>query len=167
MKIETEMETQNFVKLLDPHVVAASCWANFDTSAPDLKRLKVSIEHAGGNVSPIKVRPAPAQEGRFEIVFGHARHRACRELGLLVAAVVDEMSDHQLVNQQARRPEDRGHDLWTSLQRVQENSLGGGQPGRTAQGRRTRTRAVGSIDRSVALNRALWVLAEEMRKLKG
>ena len=68
---------------------------------------------------------------------------------------------------QARRPEDRGHDLWTSLQRVQENSLRGGQPGRTPQGRRTHTRAVGSIDRSVSLNRALWVLAEEMRRLKA
>ena len=28
------------------------------------------------------------------------------------------------------------------------------------------TRSVGSIDRSVSLNRALWVLAEEMRKIK-
>jgi hypothetical protein len=35
------------------------------------------------------------------------------------------------------------------------------------QGRRLHTRAVSSIDRSVSLNRALWVLAEEMRKLKG
>ena len=30
-----------------------------------------------------------------------------------------------------------------------------------------RTREVASIDRGIALNRALWVLAEEMRKLKG
>ena len=29
------------------------------------------------------------------------------------------------------------------------------------------TRPVGSIDRGVSLNRALWMLAEEMRKLKG
>ena len=28
-------------------------------------------------------------------------------------------------------------------------------------------RPVGSIDRTVSLNRALWVLAEEMRKLKA
>ena len=41
----------------------------------------------------------------------------------------------------------------------------GGQPGRSTQGRRIRTRPVGSIDTSVGLNRALWVLAEEMRKL--
>ena len=40
-------------------------------------------------------------------------------------------------------------------------------PGRSAQGRRLQTRPVGSIDRGVSLNRALWMLAEEMRKLKG
>ena len=68
---------------------------------------------------------------------------------------------------EARRPEDLGHSLWTTFQRVQENTLRGGQPGRSVQGRRIHTRAVGSIDRSVSLNRALWVLAEEMRKLKA
>ena len=67
---------------------------------------------------------------------------------------------------QARRPEDLGHSLWSSLQRLQENVIRGGQPGRSAQGRRLHTRPVGSIDRGVSLNRALWVLAEEMRKLK-
>ena len=65
---------------------------------------------------------------------------------------------------EARRPEDLGHGLWVSMNRVQENMLRGGQPGRSVQGRRLHTRAVGSIDRSVNLNRALWVLAEEMRK---
>ena len=68
---------------------------------------------------------------------------------------------------QARRPEDLGHTLWTTFQRVQENAVRGGQPGRTVQGRRMRTREVASIDRGVSLNRALWVLAEEMRKLKA
>jgi hypothetical protein len=68
---------------------------------------------------------------------------------------------------EARRPEDIGHSLWTTFQRVQENVIRGGQPGRSAQGRRLQTRPVGSIDRGVSLNRALWMLAEEMRKLKG
>jgi hypothetical protein len=40
-----------------------------------------------------------------------------------------------------------------------ENALRGGLPGRTVQGRRIHTREVASIDRSIALNRALWVLA--------
>jgi len=39
--------------------------------------------------------------------------------------------------------------------------------GRSTQGRRIRTRAVKSIDRTVSLNRALWILAEEMRRLKA
>jgi len=67
----------------------------------------------------------------------------------------------------ARRPDDVGNSLWRTFQRVQENVLKGGLPGRNAQGRRMHTRAVGSIDRGVSLNRALWMLAEEMRKLKA
>jgi hypothetical protein len=65
-----------------------------------------------------------------------------------------------------RRIDDIGHNLWATFQRVQENVMRGGQPGRTVQGRRLQTRPVGSIDRGVSLNRALWMLAEEMRKLK-
>ena len=68
---------------------------------------------------------------------------------------------------QARRPEDLGRSLWRTFQCVQENVIRGGQLGRTAQGRRMQTRPVGSIDRGVSLNRALWMLAEEMRKLKA
>jgi hypothetical protein len=68
---------------------------------------------------------------------------------------------------EARRPQDLGNSLWTTFQRVQENALRGGQPGRSTQGRRMHTRSIGSIDRGVSLNRALWVLAEEMRKLKA
>ncbi len=50
---------------------------------------------------------------------------------------------------------------------VQENVIQGGLPGRSAQGRRQQTRPVQSTDRGVSLDRALWMLAEEMRKLKG
>jgi hypothetical protein len=68
---------------------------------------------------------------------------------------------------EARRFEDQGPSLWLTMNRIQSNVMQGGQPGRTVQGRRTHTRPVGSIDRTVSLNRALWVLAEEMRKLKS
>jgi hypothetical protein len=68
---------------------------------------------------------------------------------------------------EARRSEDLGNSVWTTFQRIQENTLRGGQRGRSVQGRRLQTRAVGSIDRNVQLNRALWVLAEEMRKLRS
>ena len=40
-------------------------------------------------------------------------------------------------------------------------------PGAASRAAGCSTRRVGSIDRGVSLNRALWVLAEEMRKLKA
>ena len=67
----------------------------------------------------------------------------------------------------ARRSDDLGNSLWNTLQRVQENVVRGGLAGRSAQGRKLQTRPVASIDRGVSLNRALWTLAEEMRKIKA
>ena len=66
-----------------------------------------------------------------------------------------------------RRFEDRRDDMWTTFNRVQENLLKGGLRGRTKIGRPTTTRQVNGIDQSVKLNRALWILAEEMRKIKS
>jgi len=88
--------------------------------------------------------------------------RTDAETGERVAAPI---TADQLI--EARRFEDRDNSLWTSFQRIQENVMRGGQTGRSAQGRRLQTRPVGSIDRGVSLNRALWMLAEEMRKLKA
>jgi len=66
----------------------------------------------------------------------------------------------------ARRFEDRRDDMWGTFNRVQENLLKGGLRGRNRAGRPTTTRQVNGIDQNVKLNRALWILAEEMRKLK-
>ena len=67
----------------------------------------------------------------------------------------------------ARRMDDTGDDLWSTFNRVQENMLKGGLEGRNRSGRRTTTRAVMGIDQGVKLNRALFTLAEEMKRLKG
>lgn len=67
---------------------------------------------------------------------------------------------------QARRPEDKGQDLWTAFNRVQEHLVKGGNRGRTATGRRHTTRPVNAIGDNVKLNRALWTLTEQMAKLK-
>jgi hypothetical protein len=68
-----------------------------------------------------------------------------------------------------RRVEDRSDDLWTTFNRVQENCIRGGQRGvslnEARQRRRVTTREVRGIDQNVALNRALWTLAEHMAKL--
>ena len=66
-----------------------------------------------------------------------------------------------------RRVEDRASDLWTTFNRVQENMILGGLHGRNANGRATTTRPVTGIDQNIRLNRALWVLADELRRLRG
>ncbi|RTQ00592.1 DUF945 domain-containing protein [Enterobacter sp. WCHEn045836] len=63
-----------------------------------------------------------------------------------------------------RRYEDRQDDLWSVFNRCQENLLKGGLPGRTARGKRSHTREVKGIDGDVKLNRALWVMAEELQQ---
>jgi hypothetical protein len=68
---------------------------------------------------------------------------------------------------QPRRFEDRGADLWAVFNRTQESLVRGGLRGVNARGQRTTTRAISSIDADVKLNRALWILAEEMKRLKG
>ena len=65
-----------------------------------------------------------------------------------------------------RRVADRNPDLWSNFNRVQENIIRGGLRGRTANGNRTTTREVKSIDNNVKLNKALWILADGMRQLK-
>ena len=70
-----------------------------------------------------------------------------------------------------RRAGDAGADLWTTFNRVQENTIRGGLSawGRDAHNRRRRvtTREVNGIDQDVKLNRALWLLGERMAALKG
>ncbi|MEQ5038520.1 DUF932 domain-containing protein [Providencia rettgeri] len=63
---------------------------------------------------------------------------------------------------QPRRFEDKKDDLWTVYQRLQENLIKGGLSGRNVKGKRTRTRSVNGIDGDIKLNKALWVLTEQM-----
>lgn len=75
----------------------------------------------------------------------------------------------QLMTQ--RRAGDLGDDLWTKLNVVQENCMRGGLRGvwrnELGRPRRVRSRAVTGIDQDIKLNKALWLIGEEMAKLKG
>lgn len=72
---------------------------------------------------------------------------------------------------EARRVEDKGNDLWSVFNRIQENATKGGLQGsframrermrETGQrARRTTTRDVNGIDQNVNLNSGLWAMAE-------
>lgn len=71
---------------------------------------------------------------------------------------------------QERRYDDKGNDLWTTFNVVQENIVRGGLKGQTRDDngrlRRVTTRPVKSLERDVKLNQALWLLTEKMAELK-
>lgn len=74
------------------------------------------------------------------------------------------VAPYQLLNE--RRFDDKGKDLWTTFNVVQENLMKGGLNGKTSKGKTRKTRAVKSVDKDIKLNKALWLLTEEMAKLK-
>jgi len=92
---------------LDASLIDESKWANrhsssFDTAVFD--KFKDEIANAGGNIQPILVRPAGT---RYEVVFGHRRYTACKQLGLPVLAMIMEMSDEELFTLMDRENRER------------------------------------------------------------
>jgi len=100
-----EFDGASVERKIDPNLIVASVWANRSEQSflsKDFSELKKDIESQGGNVQAIKVRPHKDTAGRFEIVFGHRRHRACLELGIKVLAVVEDLSETELFCQMDR-----------------------------------------------------------------
>jgi ParB family chromosome partitioning protein len=97
-----------------PSEIRASLWANrhedsFLTS--EFSAFKAEIESAAGNVQPIKVRllrsPDSSSIAKYEIVFGHRRHRACLELGIEVNAIVDDIDEKSMFIEMDRENRER------------------------------------------------------------
>jgi ParB family chromosome partitioning protein len=62
--------------------------------------LKASIQAERGNTQPVLVRPLakPDAEGcKYEVVWGHRRHRACLESDLDVNTIVRDLTDREAV----------------------------------------------------------------------
>ncbi|WP_077965887.1 plasmid partitioning protein RepB [Ensifer adhaerens] len=67
-----------------------------DDDTGDFETFKRSIEAEGQKV-PIQVRRHPSSAGRYQIVYGHRRWRAAKELGRNVRALEVDISDLDLV----------------------------------------------------------------------
>jgi len=65
-----------------------------------------------------------------------------------------------------RRSDDNKNDLWTTFNTVQENFMKGGLRGVGKTGKRTTTRKIGSVNEDLRMNKALWMLTEQMAKIK-
>jgi len=106
------LKAGNPVLKIPARLIKPSAWANRHADSfegPQFAAFKAEIESAGGNVQPIKVRRVIEQPGdeQYEVVFGHRRHRACFELGLLVSAVVEDVDDKTLFVEMERENRQR------------------------------------------------------------
>lgn len=83
---------------LDPDTIDPSPYPDRlpDDNVGDFAAFKRSMETEGQKV-PIQVRRHPSSVDRYQIVYGHRRWRAARELGRPVRALEVEMSDLDLV----------------------------------------------------------------------
>ncbi|CAH1658752.1 plasmid partitioning protein RepB [Chelatococcus asaccharovorans] len=81
---------------LDPELVDSSFVSDRMDDDGAFGELLEAIRERGQD-SPILVRPHPADAGRYQIVFGHRRVRAARQLGRKVRAVVRTISNTEHV----------------------------------------------------------------------
>jgi ParB family chromosome partitioning protein len=72
----------------------------------DFDALVTSIAEHGQKV-PILVRPDPDKEGHYQIAYGRRRLRAAAKLGLKVKAIVQSLTDNELVIAQGKENLDR------------------------------------------------------------
>lgn len=100
---------------------------------------------------------------------------AYAEAALLVRADGDEAAlpegrdkDYTLTRLLApRRSDDAAPTLWNVFNTVQEKFLKGARFMSTGPWAARKTREVKSVDKNIALNKALWALTEKMAELKG
>lgn len=78
---------------LDPDLVEDSFVQDrLSRDNTDFRELVEAIRVRGQD-TPILVRPHSSEEGRYQVVFGHRRLRAARELGRKVRAVIKKIDD--------------------------------------------------------------------------
>jgi ParB family chromosome partitioning protein len=128
-------------------------------SGPEFAALKAEIASAGRNVQPIKVRPPSGGKEKgceFEVACGNRRHRACLELGLPIAAVVESLTDAELfaeMNREDREREDltpweQGVPVMRGTPDVTDRGSSGGPRHRACAGiQRPATNGGGAADR--------------------
>ncbi|ARQ62007.1 UNVERIFIED_ORG: ParB family chromosome partitioning protein [Rhizobium etli] len=78
---------------LDPELVEASFVKDRLSEDDEAFRALVEAIRARGQDTPILVRPHSKIDGHYQVVFGHRRLRAARELGRNVRAVVKAIDD--------------------------------------------------------------------------
>lgn len=97
-RLLTSVEEGDVVLKLDPKLIDPSPFTDRlpDDDELDFEHFKSTLNQEGQKV-PITVRRNPNDETRYQIVYGHRRVRALRELGLEAEAILRDYSDRDLV----------------------------------------------------------------------
>lgn len=96
-RLRAQLESGSGLEL-DPDVIEPSPFPDRlpDDSEAGFETFKKLIEEEGQKI-PIQVRHHPCSPGRYQVVYGHRRWRAAKELGRLVKSIVVDYSDSELV----------------------------------------------------------------------
>lgn len=78
---------------IDPKLIEGSFVSDrLEDASEQFEELKQAIQERGQD-TPVLLRPHPSTAGLYQVVFGHRRVRAARELGRAVRAVVKQLDD--------------------------------------------------------------------------
>ncbi|MER9349769.1 plasmid partitioning protein RepB [Mesorhizobium sp. M0227] len=107
-RLQEQLASGDAVVSLDPSKIEGSTIADRLPAEIDrgFDQLVMSIAENGQQV-PILVRPHPETAGRYQIAYGRRRLRAAAKLGREVRAIVQTLSDDDLVIAQGRENLDR------------------------------------------------------------
>lgn len=152
-----------------------------DDSDTDFQDFKRSMAEDGQRI-PVQVRRHPARTGRYQIVYGHRRVRAARELGLPVKAIVRDLDDGELVVTQGLENANRQDLSWIERAVFAHRMEAAGIRARDIRGslsiddaelakmrsvwRSVPSRLISAIGRAPKVGRPRWLeLASELAKL--
>ncbi|AYM65630.1 plasmid partitioning protein RepB [Agrobacterium fabrum] len=101
------------IRELDPSKIDSSPFPDRlpDDNASDFETFRNSIRSEGQKV-PIQVRKSPSSPERYQVIYGHRRLRAAKDLGIPVKAIEVEISDVELVIAQGIENADRQDLTW-------------------------------------------------------
>jgi len=95
---ELQLAGEWSTRVVDPALIDVVGFNRFSSTFDSTKDrgfadLQANIEAVGGNKQPGMVRPSPIAPGRFELVFGERRLRACQNAAVPFTAIVAAISD--------------------------------------------------------------------------
>jgi ParB family chromosome partitioning protein len=97
-RLQKMVEEGSGIVKIDPYKVDPSPFPDRlnDDDEIYFEAFKETLREEGQKV-PVQLRKHPKDEGRYQVIYGHRRWRAAKELGMLLNALIVEMSDSDLV----------------------------------------------------------------------